>query len=429
MGQRESVFCCLSSGRMAKRIADARARVCYVAPGVQDEVARAICSAVARNPKVRVSVSIDFDERVLRMGYGSLKAVQLLKDGGIDVVNSPGLRAAVLIVDDDGWVFTPTALYLEKEPQSEETPNAVRLTGAQVEGIALRISPMEREVAIAEADTVEDREQAENIVQEIGNQPVSQAEFDVVTTSLQQAPPVNFDIVRQVRVFEPYLQYVDLSLRGAAVQRRRIKIPRSLMRLGTGKDLEGRLRAIFDLIERDDQLSSKTLENDLNEIRKDFTRALGDQFGRVMLKSARVRLDQRVAELRLRLEKHQEEVEKGIEEKLKKSRELVVEYYLPAARKTPPDELIGGSVNPKLDEVAIRNWIETKLATVFPSARDVVSKMSLAVSFKDVTFETLNNPEFMGLLMAAYPGVDWDKPYKDFRAMGEESKETVGVKT
>src|SRR6266849_5560681 len=101
---RESVFCSLSSREIAKLISGARARLCYVAPGVQDEVAHAIRSSVVMNPKVRVSVSIDFDERVLRMGYGSLEAVRLLRHAGVRVVNSPGLRAAVLIVDDTGWV-------------------------------------------------------------------------------------------------------------------------------------------------------------------------------------------------------------------------------------------------------------------------------------------------------------------------------------
>jgi hypothetical protein len=88
----------------------------------------ALSSVVAANPGLRVSVSVDFNEAVFRMGYGSLQAIERLKNNGIEVVNSPGLRAAVLVVDNTGWVFTPTALYLEQEPQSEETPNAIRLT-------------------------------------------------------------------------------------------------------------------------------------------------------------------------------------------------------------------------------------------------------------------------------------------------------------
>ena len=36
---------------------------------------------------------------------------------------------------------------------------------------------------------------------------------------IEEAPPVRFDLARQVRVFEPYLQYVELSLSGASIQR------------------------------------------------------------------------------------------------------------------------------------------------------------------------------------------------------------------
>src|SRR6266404_9166829 len=116
-----SFFRCLSSAVMAKLISGARTRVCYVAPGIQDVAAAALCSAAVSNPNLRVSVSLDFSEASFRMGYGTLEAVRRLRNNGIDVVNSPGLRAAVLIVDDAGWVFTPTALYLEPEPHSEET--------------------------------------------------------------------------------------------------------------------------------------------------------------------------------------------------------------------------------------------------------------------------------------------------------------------
>ncbi len=420
---RDSLFGCLSSAVVAKLVSNARTRICYVAPGVQTEVAGALCAAVAANPCLRVSISIDFDERVLRMGYGSLEAVQLLKDGGIEVVNSPGLRAAVFIVDDLGWIFTPTALYLETEPQSEETPNAVRLTREQLKAIALRISPQERQTAITEAVSIDDRETAEGVVSEIGTEPVSQTEFALVEESIAQAPPVKFDVARQVRVFEPYLQYVDVKLRGAAVQRQRVQIPPALLRLGQSKELEGRLRTTFDPIERDSEVSSKLLERDINQMRKDLTRSLGTRFGRVMLKSARNLLDQRVKELHAKLAQYQAAVEAKIYAKLAESRLQVVEYYLPALKANPPDALIGRSLSPTIDEKTIRAWIEGMLDKVFPSAEDVISKMSLDVQFRDVTFETLNDPEFVGRLMAAYPQIDWDKPYSDFQALGEQRKD------
>jgi hypothetical protein len=62
-------------------------------------------------------------------------------------------------------------------------------------------------------------------------------------------------------VFEPYLQYVELSLTGAAIQRHRLAIPASIQKLGGSEELENRLRTTFDLIERGSKLSSKPLED------------------------------------------------------------------------------------------------------------------------------------------------------------------------
>lgn len=415
-----SVFRCLSSSAMSKLVPVARARICYAAPGIQSAVADAICAAVALKPTLRVSVSIDFNETVLRMGYGSLGAVQVLKDRGLEVINSPGLRAAIFIVDDLGWIFTPTALYLEDEPHSEETPNAVRLTEEQLQEVMLRIAPRERERAITEAASADARESIENIVPEIGTQPVSQSEFALVEASIAQAPPVKFDVAKRVRVFEPYLQYVDINLRGAAIQRQRVQIPPALLRLGNDQELERRLRTTFDLIERDSEISSKLLERDIHQLRSDLTRSLGKRFGRVMLKSVRDRLDRRIESLREKLAQYQADVEAKIEEKLTKSRLQIIEHYLPTIEANPPDALLGQSLRSTIDENAIRVWIEALLDKVFPAPEDIVSKMSLDVQFKDVTFETLDDSEFFGCLVAAYPEIDWEKPYSEFQALGEQ---------
>jgi len=51
--------------------------------------------------------------------------------------------------------------------------------------------------------------------------------FAAVERRLEEAPPVRFDVARQVRVFNAYLQYVELKLTGAAIQRHRLSIPSS----------------------------------------------------------------------------------------------------------------------------------------------------------------------------------------------------------
>ena len=48
--------------------------------------------------------------------------------------------------------------------------------------------------------------------------------------------------------------------------------------------------------------------------------------------------------------------------------------------------------------------------------------MQLDVRFKDVTFETINRPDFLKSLKAAYPHTNWEKAYEEFQAMGEREK-------
>ncbi len=45
--------------------------------------------------------------------------------------------------------------------------------------------------------------------------------------------------------------------------------------------------------------------------------------------------------------------------------------------------------------------------------------MSLEDRFKDVTFETLNQSDFLESVKEAFPQIDWDKAYDEFKAAGE----------
>jgi hypothetical protein len=415
-----SAFSALSSRRIATLIQGATVRIVYAAPGIQELAAQALAEIKQQLLPPELTVSLDVDERTLRMGYGDLGAVGLLRAAGIEVKHSPGFRLGILIVDKRGWIFTPVALYLEDEPQSDETPNAIELSPAQVEAFAVRFCPAARQAAIELAPTPAAAKEIAELPLEFGATPVSKDHFEEVMEAITAAPPVKFDVVRQVRVFEPYLQYVEMKLSGAAIQKHKVRIPPEIQNLGSAQDLEGRLRTTFDLIERSSALSSKALEDELNEIRKNFTRSLGKEHGRVVLKKAKPLLEQRIGELRKKLEKHQETVREALEEKLTESKKQVVEYYLPLVTAKPPDGALGQSLSGKLTDADCRNWIDTILGSVFPSADKLIHAMTLEITFKEATFETLNQPDFLECVKTAYPNINWDKAYSEFRAAGEK---------
>jgi hypothetical protein len=294
------------------------------------------------------------------------------------------------------------------------------MSDAQRAEALARLAPAAKAIAVALAVTEEEKLRIEALPVEVGSSAVDQLVFTVVAQRLSEAPPVRFDLARQVRVFEPYLQYVELSLSGAAIQRHRLAIPEKIQKLGGSVDLEGRLRTTFELIERGGKLSSKPLEDALNEIRKDFTPSLGKDHGRVALKAAKPHLLKRLQEFRQKLELHQKAVAEDLQKHLDTSRQQIIDHYLQRVIDTPPDALLGQLLSEKPTEGDARRWLNSELDRVFPRAGALIQGMKLNDRFKDVTFETLNEEDFLELVQLAFPAVNWDKAYAEFRAAGEE---------
>lgn len=429
------VFTSISAPKAAALIDATKHRVVLAAPAVRSKTADAIIRALNRLNHRAVTVIVDCDEEVFRLGYGEIEAIKRIRESGCDIRQCAGLRLGVLVCDERAWVFAPTALYVQPEVHSDETPNAVELRAADVERIVWRLSPTLRAAATIECDDREiasDRDGIESIEApqlpegleedlasaetEIGEVPVSEEILEKTTESLAIAPPIPFEVARQVRVFTAYIQYVDIRLTGCAIERRRIEIPKSIQGLGALTEITRRLRTTFDLIERASVVSSKTLENELRRLRDDLTHSLGKPWGRVILRAVRPKFDERVKEFYGKLDEHKRRLASELAKQLEESRAQVVEYYLPHVKKSPPDVLIGQLMTQSPNEDLLRQWLDSELQEVFPFPEELIAGMRLEIQFRDVTYETLKDKGFSAALRKAYPLVNWDKPFEEFTA-------------
>jgi hypothetical protein len=118
----ETLFCSLSSERIADLVRSGRQAICYAGPGIQLDVAKAMAETSGHLGPEMLTVCLDFDERLMRMGYGDIAAVKLLRDARIVVCSAPGMRTAMVIADDTGFIFTTTPLYLEAQPTGVAAP-------------------------------------------------------------------------------------------------------------------------------------------------------------------------------------------------------------------------------------------------------------------------------------------------------------------
>ena len=207
---------------------------------------------------------------------------------------------------------------------------------------------------------------------------------------------------------------------------RQIAIPKSIQKLGGSKDLEDRLRTTFELIEKNSNLSSKPLEDALNEIRKNLTRSFGKDHGRLVLKATKPLLKARLAEFREKLEAHLKTVEVNLQKHLDTSRSQIIDYYLPRLIASIPDALLGQSLDGEVSDASAKAWLNAELDRVFPQANYLVQEMRLEENYKDVTFETLNHKGFLSSVKKEFPGIDWDKAYSEFRAAAQRTPKQQG---
>jgi len=329
------------------------------------------------------------------------------------------------VCDDQAWVFAPTALYLQPEVQSDETPNAVALRASDVERVVARLLPSLLASDRVQALPAEVRQEIAQATVEIGREEVSRREIEKTREALKQVPPLAFDIARQVRVFVPYIQYVELSLHGVAIQRHRIDVPKSMQGIAASAELASRLHTTFQLIEKSSELSSIALEHDLDEIREIYTVSLGKPWGRVMLRSKRPPFDERIETLRQRLEAHKKSVKQKLTDRLQHSCEQLIDHFGVLVERAPPEALLGQISTPKPTSNQVRKWLQEELSRVFPTPAKLINRMTLDVQFRDVTYETLTQGGFAKKLRKAYPLVDWDKPFGEFDAARERDAEKI----
>ena len=142
----------------------------------------------------------------------------------------------------------------------------------------------------------------------------------------------------------------------------------------------------------------------------------------MVLKAAKPRLLERLEQFQKQLDKHKDNVSAKLQQHLDQSVEQIIDYYLPIVMANMPDALVGQLLSGQPTDDDGRRWLRRELNRVLPRAESLIQEMKLDARFKDVTFETLNQADFFESVKSAFPAIDWNKPYKDFKAAGERSR-------
>lgn len=412
-----STFETIDDSGLALRIREAGERVLLCAPGFGDSVAAALIEAHGRLGRERVVVVVDGTAHAARLGYGHFDAVGQLSQAGVDIRVEPGLRLGTLIVDDRGWCFATPPLLVDATMEKAVAPNAMCLMPAQVEALARAISPL--------SWPFQEGQFGSTARPEIGAVTAKPEALASVQAALQADPPQQFDIARKVNVFNAFVEFVELSLVGTELTRQRVALPRDLLLAVSDRDTRERLTTSFQLIDPGATIGreAKEIRLAVDKLRKVHTRVL-NPYGSITLRSNRQRLEAAVAAVQVQVAAFAGTVKSRLQKEIDHSRKQLVQSVLPGLKAKPPEALLAGVVGkPTVEQIT--RWIDRQLDQTFPTVDDIVRDMRMVVTVKAVTYEMLKDPKFQAGVREAYPDVDFDKPFSEFKAARSTRQSTL----
>lgn len=367
-------------------IAAAERRVLYLAPAISVRVAKSLEDAWARLGAEAVTVIVDADPEVYRLGYGDFEALRTLQDaaarrGGM-VNQQAGVRMGLLIADDQTLVWAPVPAMVEAGKKTARATNAIRL--------GLPPADVERDLG-AGPDGALDRS--------IGLDPMERKQIEAVSANLKINPPQRFDISRQLRVFNAFFEFVDMKLVGTQLQRRTVKLPSDLMGI-TDKPTQQKLHAAFRLITDGDGLDDKALADDRRMIEKRHLRRIKG-VGLVIKSTDKAAFRKDVEELRKAVKVFQTQMEKQIQGKMDQSRATLREALLPSVTKSPPARWTQSTFYKGTKST--REFLDQDLERAFGRAETMRHDVRLDVIFKGVTYESLQKADFIAAARRAFP--------------------------
>jgi hypothetical protein len=149
------------------------------------------------------------------------------------------------------------------------------------------------------------------------------------------------------------------------------------------------------LVKDDPLLSGKSLVWLRKRIDKHYLITLPG-YGTVVLRHLKPDLEKKVARLDRCVALFSERVNQRLVEAIDRTRERLCEQILPAIKQSPPTRW-HKFLGPEPTEEKVRHMLDAELRQVFDKTLARLEGMHVKLIFKGVTYEMLNNPEFITL--------------------------------
>ena len=388
----------------------AKDRLAVIAPGLTIPVAEALALCARELPTLSLTVILDADAEVYRMGYGDPAALDIIRDASrnerFDLREQPGVRIGVVISDGRTLVYAPVSRNVEAGSTTEEKPNAIMLNGGATEKLAAASGAAEGEPEVGMKDM-----QPEHITE--------------MKADLEANPPAPFDLTRKLRVFTAAAEFVELKVLNYKLSKHEVSLPDEFVRVDDAalrSRISSHIRAPLDGIGAQEVtvvmegkapqvllVDENFIEKERKEIEAQFTYVLPRK-GRVILKRDRADFDRQIERLRQILEKYRDALKASVDSKREDFKSRMLEEFRERWQSNPPSFLERRSDGDNPDRIK---------AEILRRADDLFSRIvnyappEVSVNYKGIVIEDIEDPEFRATLRAAMEKARVDKDTLD----------------
>ena len=387
-------------------IKSAEKRLTYVAPGLSTGIAEEFIKKWFMLQPEAVQIILDVDEEIIRIGYGSIHALQKLQKTAqaigfnAHVGHQPGIRIGCVISDNRTLIFSPSPLLIESGADDKPKTNGILLDYIPEE-IATEVGIIE-DVEQSETTSVLDKDEFDEdklYAQKIGLEKVPTKQIEQIAENVDKDPPVAFDIARKVRVFNSRVEFVEFELIGCDFKRRTIPLKSSFF--AKNDKIQRLLQARFKVF---NELSEDIREKigSINKYKKELIKdnlVVLPKYGTVILRENRQSFKEAVKKLKRMIVDFEKKSKDSLKKDLKKTVDDLVNEILPNIKDNPPQEwikLIGQSSN---SEERLKKVLTMKLHNSIGPIESIFKGMNVELRFKGVTYEMLQDQKFRDLVM------------------------------
>ena len=392
-------FTAASDEHIIDLIQFAEQRLVVAAPAFSMAVAEALAERMSDLPNLALTIILDADPEVYRMGYGEVAALESIRAAAAKerfrLQEHAGIRIGLVISDESTLIYAPLSANIEAGSTSSDKPNGIYLDGAVTE-------------MLVEKSTGVDV-QGQPVKAEIGKESLSAARVAATQQDLKDTPPLPVDLTRKLNVFITRVQYVELKAKGYQISRRRAELPKDFVgmdsddlkeritgRISTPLDGIGKLAVEITTGEKTEKLSvdEKFLQKERDEIQKALTHVMNKR-GRVILRKDRESFDLQIERFKAIIAAYQEALGSRLEKAREEFRETFVTEFLERWKASPPARF-GRRIEGATDE-ELRAGIIFEADTLF----DRIVKLDgpdVSVVYKDIAIEDLQDESFMTAL-------------------------------